>query len=80
MILVAVEALVVSPVIFALSTALQLKVVPVRSTSAVKSWFKATSLQTVAVGAADTKGSGFTVTVYVYESPTQPLEPVGMMV
>ena len=60
---VKVDATNVSPVTFKLSVANQLKVAPAKFTSAVKSWAKATSLQTTSVGAVALFGSGFTVTV-----------------
>jgi len=49
-ILVALEAVVVSPITAGLSIANQLKVVPATFTSTVKSWLNATSLHTVSFG------------------------------
>jgi len=42
---------IVSPIILGLSFATQLNVVPLTFTSKFKSWFKATSLHTVSLGA-----------------------------
>jgi hypothetical protein len=69
-------ALVLSPVVFALFAATQVKV---DATFAVKGIFTVPPLQIVAVDALVTTGAGLTVTVAVMAEPPQ-LEAEGVMV
>lgn len=70
-------AAVLSPVMFALSTATQEKVEPVML--ALRARFTLSPLQMEAVAVLFITGAGFTVTVSVCTVPVQPLK-VGVMV